>query len=195
MKHYTKEITVKKKYPVIGLTGVVGSGKDSVAEIFSEQYRFIRLGFADPIYEMASIVTRTPAHVLQKREGKEVVLDRVNASPRKLMQTLGTEWGRQMIDENLWVNHLDSRLRSIEIRTGLNGLVISDVRFQNEVDFVHRLGGEVWRVGRPNNPFAIGDKHASEKSEFEVDDVIVNNGTLHDLKAAVMGKMVEFFGV
>lgn len=195
MKHYTKEITVKKKYPVIGLTGVVGSGKDSVAEIFSEQYRFIRLGFADPIYEMASIVTRTPAHVLQKREGKEVVLDRVNASPRKLMQTLGTEWGRQMIDENLWINHLDGRLRSIEIRTGLNGLVISDVRFQNEVDFVHRLGGEVWRVGRLNNPFAIGDKHASEKSEFEVDDVVVNNGTLHDLRAAVMGKMVEFFGV
>lgn len=186
---------MKKKYPVIGLTGAAGSGKDSVAEIICEQYKFIRLGFADPIYEIASIIARTPVHVLQKREGKEIVLERIGASPRKLMQTLGTEWGRRMIGENLWIDHLDGRLRNIEIRTGLNGLVISDVRFQNEVDFIHNLGGEVWRVGRPNNPYVIGGQHESEKSEFEVDDVVVNSGTLHDLRTAVMGTMVEFFGV
>jgi len=186
---------MKKKYPVIGLTGAAGSGKDSVAQIIQEEYRFIQLCFADPLYEMASIVTRTPVSVLQKREGKEVVLNRVNASPRKLMQTLGTEWGRNLIGESLWVDHLDGRLRDIEIRTGINGLVVSDVRFQNEVEYIHRVGGEVWRMGRPNNPFSIGGGHASEKAEFEVDDVIINDGTLADLRVAVKRKMLEFFGV
>lgn len=186
---------MKKKYPVIGLTGAAGSGKDSVAEIICEQYRFIRLGFADSIYEMASIIARTPVHVLQKREGKEVILERLGVSSRRLLQTLGTEWGRILINENLWVNHLDDELKSIESRLGLNGLVISDVRFQNEVDFVHNMGGEVWRVGRPNNPYVIGSQHESEKFEFEVDDVVVNSGTLHDLRAAVMSTMNGFFGV
>lgn len=186
---------MKKKYPVIGLTGAAGSGKDSVAEIICEQYRFIRLGFADPIYEMESIITRTPVHILQKRESKEVVLERLGVTRRKLKQTLGTEWGRILINENIWVNHLDDELKSIESCLGLNGLVISDVRFQNEVDFVHSLGGEVWRVGRPNNPYVTGGQHESEKFEFEVDDVVINDGTLAKLEVAVKRKMLEFFGV
>lgn len=186
---------MKKKYPVIGLTGAAGSGKDTVADILRETHRFIKLGFADPLYDMMSIVTRMPVESLRRREGKEVVIGRVGASPRTLGQTLGTEWGRNMIAEDLWIRHLDGRLRDIELRTGLNGLIISDVRFQNEIDYVHSLGGEVWRIERPDNPFAVVSEHPSEKPALGVDDLIVNNLPLEGLKKVVLSKYVEYLGV
>jgi len=145
---------MKKKYPVIGLTGAAGSGKDTAADALREHHRFIKLSFAEPVYEMMSIVTLTPVEVLRDRSTKEAVITKMGVSPRKLGQTLGTEWGRNMINQNIWVDHLDARLHDIELRTGLVGLVISDVRFQNEVDYVHSLGGEVWRIERTDNPHA-----------------------------------------
>lgn len=186
---------MRKKYPVIGLTGAVGSGKDTAAEVFKEHHRFIQLGFADPLYEMMSIVTRTPVEVLRKRENKEVYIDSVGASPRKLGQTLGTEWGRNMISPKLWVHHLDERLHDIELRTGLVGLVISDVRFQNEVDYVHSLGGEVWAIERPDNPYAINTSHSSERPVIGIDNLIVNDRSLEEFRRLVLLEYVDFLGV
>lgn len=186
---------MKKKYPVIGLTGAAGSGKDTAADALCEAHRFIKLGFADPLYEMASIATRKPIEYLRKRENKGVPIELVGASFRKIGQTLGTEWGRNMIDEGLWIRHLESRLSDIVLRTGINGLIISDVRFQNEVDFIHELGGEAWRVERPDNPYCIGTEHSSEQPVLGVDDILVNNVSLEDFKKAVLLKYVDYLGV
>lgn len=92
---------MKKKYPVIGLTGAAGSGKDTAADILCKTHRFIKLSFADPLYDMVSIATRTPVDLLHERECKEATIKSIGASSRKLLQTLGTEWGREIIDKDI----------------------------------------------------------------------------------------------
>ncbi len=186
---------MKKRYPVIGFTGAAGCGKDTAADVLQGKHRFLKLSFAEPLYDMVSIVTRTPVEVLKTRAGKEVTLDRIGVSPRKMLQTLGTEWGREMVSPDIWIKHLEGRLHSIEKRTGLLGLVIPDVRFQNEVDFVHELGGEVWRIDRPENPNAISSGHSSELSPLGVDDLIVNIGSLEQFQKLVLLKFVDYLGV
>lgn len=186
---------MKKKYPVIGLTGLAGSGKDSVADILLEEHRFLKLSFAEPLYEMVSIVTGTHVDVLKSRRGKERAIPLVGVSPRLLLQTLGTEWGRNMINPGLWVAHLDNRLNAIDSREWVPGVVISDVRFQNEVDYIHELGGEVWRVERPDNPYGIHTNHASENPSLGCEDFVVNEGTLEDLHKAVLLRYADYLGV
>lgn len=187
---------MKKKYPVIGLTGAAGSGKDTAADILREHHRFLKLSFAEPLYEMVSIVTRTPVEVLKTRAGKEVTLDRIGASPRVMLQTLGTEWGRDMIAPDLWIKNLDSRLSAIDSRAGILGLVISDVRFQNEVDYIHELGGEVWCILRPSNPNSTtASAHASENSGLIANDSVLNDGSIDDFRRAVLLKYSDYLGV
>lgn len=85
------------------------------------------------------------------------------------MQTLGTEWGREKIHPDLW-------LRATERRVGrFDKVVISDIRFHNEVEMVHRLGGTVYRIDRPNG--AGVDSHPSEGQidHLKVDHVVVND--------------------
>lgn len=187
---------MKKKYPVIGFTGAAGSGKDTAADVLREHHRLLKLSFAEPLYDMVSIVTRTPVEVLKTRAGKEVTLDRVGASPRVMLQTLGTEWGRNMIAPDLWIKNLDSRLSAIDNRVGILGLVVSDVRFKNEVDYIHELGGEVWRIERPANPNSTtASAHASENSTLEVDALVYNDGSIDDLHRAVLLKYTDYLGV
>ena len=186
---------MKKRYPVIGFTGAAGSGKDTAADVLQQACRFLKLSFAEPLYEMVSIVTRTPVDLLKTRAGKEVTLDRIGVSPRKMLQTLGTEWGREMVSPDIWIKNLDGRLSAIDRRTGLLGLVIPDVRFQNEVDYIHELGGEVWRIDRIYNPNAISSGHSSELPPLGVDDLIVNHGTIETFHKLVLLKYVDYLGV
>jgi len=98
-----------------------------------------------------------------------------NKRYRQLAQTLGTEWGRKLIDDDLWVN-----LALNDVRRQVP-LVIDDVRFPNEYWAIIMRGGEIWRVTRegakrPNN-------HASEGllDHYDFDRLIENNGTLQEL--------------
>lgn len=186
---------MKKKYPVIGLTGAAGSGKDTAADILQSTHRFIKMGFADPLYEMMSALTQMTIADLKHREAKEVIIERIGVSPRRLGQTLGTEWGRDLIGQDVWIKNLHGRLQDIEERTGLKGLVISDVRFQNEVDYVHDLGGEVWRIERLGNPYDLQSGHRSETAPIGVDDLIVNHGTIEAFQKLVLLKFVDYLGV
>lgn len=105
-------------------------------------------------------------------------------TPRYAMQTLGTEWGRNLIHPDLWV-FIWTRYRRSEMRAFPRDRVVADdVRFPNEVDAIHELGGEVWRVHRPG---CQSDGHESESyvKGLKVDREIMNDTGIVELDARV----------
>ena len=94
---------------LIGMCGAAGSGKDTIADILG----FDRVAFADPLYEMVSLVTGLTPDEMRDRETKERTIDWLGQSPRQLLQTLGTEWGRGMVSESIWVDTAMRRVRGL----------------------------------------------------------------------------------
>jgi hypothetical protein len=122
-------------------------------------------------------------------------------SARKMLQTLGTEWGRG-IDENIWVDYTLRRAERILRRPEMNVVVITDCRFLNEARQVSTIG-EVWRITRPGYDGAVASGiagHASERDQASdaisryVAVEINNNATLEDLRLKVLN-LVEAKGL
>ena len=171
---------------IIGLCGLAGSGKDEVAAILSRRYRFAAISFAGPIYKAVSEITGLPPDRLKDREQKERPIPWLGKSPRELLQTLGTEWGRQMVRDDIWVK-IAMRRASEQERYGWHS-VITDVRFDNEAEVILEAGGQVWRVERPGAGLsgqAAGHPSEAGISNHLIDQVIRNAGTLDDLEEAV----------
>jgi hypothetical protein len=168
---------------IIGFAGLAGSGKDTAASFIPGGWA---MGFADPLYEMVAVLTRLTPEQLRNRDTKEERIDGLGVSPRFLLQTLGTEWGRDTVDPDLWVKITARRLDALASR-GIETVVLTDVRFANEATLIRDRGGEVWRIDRPGTARMSGG-HRSEDGlpASMVDRVILNDGTRDDLRAAVL---------
>jgi hypothetical protein len=154
---------------LIGLIGYAGSGKTTVSSILCTDFQFQRLRFADTLKRMLLAFGLTPEQVDGCK--KEFPCDLLNGgTPRWAMQTLGTEWGRNLIHPDIWVNVAIENWRKRDI----GNYVFDDVRFENEAHAIREAGGEIWRVRRPG--YAEGSTHASEQiQEKIVADWGVNN--------------------
>ena len=181
---------------VVGITGRKFHGKDTVAQIYVQD-GYKQLRFADPLKEMLRAFYRTielPAAEIERRiEGdlKETPCPHLcGKTPRFAMQTLGAEWGRDMIDEDLWVKTLQFRAANSD------KAVVSDVRYMNEVETIKRLGGKVFRVDASARvPRGAWSDHSSEQVEkLSVDAVIDNNGAPEQLFQSV-AKLNESVGL
>lgn len=175
------------KEPIfIGIHGRKRSGKDTLAEMIVEAYAkgvFCIDSFAAPIRQMVN------DHLIPFTDAtKEHVDEDLGISAGRAMQLMGTEFGRQMIHPDIWLLLMTRRIRE----GNCEGVVIPDIRFQNEVDFIHSRGGVVLFVNRPVM-FTEAEKgqrdphHASEQgvSTSSMDYAISNNGSLQDLKEKV----------
>jgi hypothetical protein len=170
---------------IIGLCGAAGAGKNTVAERLRLEHRFSPMAFADPLYAAVSAITGLTVEELQDRSRKENALGWISCSPRRLLQTLGTDWGRNMIHEEIWVM---ATMQRIEASPEFD-YCLTDVRFPNEAAAIKARGGVVWRVVRPGFGVLDGEtsSHESERGipDEYVDDEIVNEGGIRDLQYAV----------
>lgn len=166
---------------LIGLTGRKQSGKSTIAAILRD-YGFIEDSFAAPLRDFtARILAMTPAEL---ETAKERPVDWLGGiTPRHMMQTIGTEWGRDTICPDLWVKSLERRVMPL-LAAGL-AVVISDLRFDNEAHAIRALGGRVVRVERAGLP---ADTHRSENgvSRDLVDLVVKNRAGLTELRWQVV---------
>lgn len=171
---------------IVGLTGFAGSGKDTAARHLAEalearQKRTKCLAFADPI-RAALMAMGVPHRYMEERDLKEQPVPGLGVSYRHLAQTLGTEWGRQQVDPNLWVSFLEQRLLGLAMVHRLpNVLLLTDVRFQNEADWILQQRGLLVRVERQG--VAQVREHISEASVDGVTLVLHNDGDLANLRA------------
>lgn len=165
---------------LIGLTGAARSGKTTAAQHLAVLFGFIHYAFAHPLKAMlAQGFNLSDAHL----EGalKEQPLPWLGKSPRELLQTLGTEWGRGMVHGDLWLLLAEQNLDSLaNCYPGGRGIVVSDVRFENEAAFIRERGGVVIHIQRPDAPSVA--THCSEAGIAirDSDLVIHNEGELSD---------------
>lgn len=183
MVRYLEGQTMQRRARLIGITGKIAAGKSLAASMVPGA---VTIQLADPLYAMVSALTGIAPEMLRDRRTKEDVIFWLGKSPRQLLQTIGTEWGRDMIDRDIWVRHLEQRIANME-RQGYDLIVVADVRFDNEAEAIRARGGQVWQVIRPGADGHFGG-HSSERgvSPDLIDRVIVNAGTPDDLREIVV---------
>lgn len=175
---------------IIGFAGRAHSGKDTAALHLVQRYGFHRFAFADPLREMLfALLDQVGADHAYATEPhlKEVPIPGLGFSYRHLAQTLGTDWAREQLDGNFWLN---TAALALGITTASahrmaapvhDRIVIPDVRFRNELQWINAQGGVVIHLSRPTAP---GVRH--HLSELQLDGVpmwahLDNTGTVQQL--------------
>lgn len=181
---------------IIGIAGGKGTGKDTVAARMVARYGFQRFAFGDPIKEALAVMFRVDVSVFYNEDTKEMPNKALlGFTPRHLMQTLGTEWGRDKISDTLWSDLLALTLKKIQYR-GIKRIVVPDVRFASEAKAIGDLGGHVWQVTRNSTIYAPGDTHRSEQGLEArlVAHQLSNNGTIDALHDSIGVLLEKTFG-
>ena len=162
---------------LIAFTGKKLSGKTSAANYLITRHGFTRISFADPLKCMLLELGVSRESLWGDR--KEVPLEILGGkSARHAMQTLGTEWGKQMISDNIWTNAWERKVLACS-----TPVVVDDVRFINESHLVHQLKGTVLLIERPD--FEFEDAHLSETelSRLPCNGKLLNDGSLKEFEA------------
>lgn len=154
---------------LIGLIGLKQSGKDTFADYLVREHHFKKLAFAEPVKSICRVMFLLTEAQLNDPHQKEMVDPRWGLSPRQMMQKVGTDMVREMWDDDFWVKNMDMRHRQI-----VEDVVVSDVRFPNEAQWIRDRGGLLVRIadGREHS----SDTHSSETSQASIqEDVRVLN--------------------
>lgn len=207
---------MKEKNPrIIGISGLIGSGKDTIADYLANNHGFRRESFAGSLKDAVAVVFGWDRVLLEgrtkeSREWREQIdtwwatkLNIPHLTPRWVLQHWGTEVLRKGFHDDIWVASVSNKLR----RTN-DSIVITDVRFVNEITALREQGGICVRVKRgpdpswmpyaiqymgscAGTPVCVESKevldrekiHASEYSWSAVkfDKIITNDGTIDQL--------------
>lgn len=148
-----------KRNIVIGFIGQIGAGKDTAADFLVNNHGFRRDSFANSLKDAVAHVFGWDRVLLEgktreSREWRDQVdpwwanrLGIPTLTPRYVLQYWGTEVCRAAFHDDIWIASLENRLRKTT-----DNVVISDVRFQNEITAIHQVGGTVIRIKRGPDP-------------------------------------------
>jgi len=164
---------------LVGLAGRMQSGKDTLGSYLVTEHNYIRVAFADRLKLGLSAILGITLEELEELKLSNEVLPYTGKTVRNMLQTLGTEWGREQVHPKLWNNILEHQILTLQAEG--KDVVVTDVRFKNEAELIQSLGGEVTYLIRPSNEEL--NLHSSENSIKASDDmkIIVNNGTIQEL--------------
>lgn len=183
---------------IIGLAGRAGTGKSTVAQALCAHHAFVEVALAGPIKRGLAAMLDLPIEIFDDPATKDAPIDWLrNVSPRRLMQTLGTGWGRQIIADDLWLILARRRIAQLTAqadRLHIAGIVVSDLRYADEADLVRQLGGTVWHIVRAAPPVA---PHCSEAGipAQPGDRTTDNTGTREQLDAAIEHLLYDPFAM
>ena len=187
---------------ILGICGFIGSGKNTVADYLVEKYDFVPVSFAAVLKDTCASLFGWDREMLEgKSEESRIQREQVDSfwaerlklpcfTPRYALQYIGTNVMRDHFHKDIWVIAAEKRIQKYK------NVVISDVRFPNEVKMIYRNGGELWMVRRGlpewydmayHEPELMAEEypevHSSEyawvKNEF--DAYMDNDGTLEEL--------------
>ena len=198
---------------IIGFVGFIGSGKDTAADYLVNFHGFRRDSFANTLKDAVANVfgwdrTLLEGRTSEARAWREEVdtwwaerLGMPHLTPRWVLQYWGTEVCRQGFHDDIWIASVENKMRKTT-----DNIVISDVRFPNEIKAIHNAGGIVVRVHRGVMPHwydvAIQANKGSESAQNflkkegihasetawvggKIDYIIANDSTIDDLYAQI----------
>ena len=195
---------------IIGICGLIGSGKDTIADELVQNYSFVKLSFADKLKDSVASMFDWDRQLLDGkskesrdwREQEDKFWSKElgsSVTPRLVLQKFGTECMREGFYDGIWVSLTKKKI----LDNPDTKWVIPDVRFENEAKMIKEVGGEVWWVKRGQLPVwfrmyqDIGQKpkdiHPSEWAWANVnfDKVLENNTTIDALKSQVQGHLAS----
>ena len=166
---------------LIGFSGKKGSGKSYFADYLVNNKLFIKLSFASPLKEITKILFNLSDEDVKDPIKKELINPKFNASPRELMQWLGTDIMREEFNKkfnysgSIWIDSVKDKVKTL--LDDNKDVVIDDVRFQNEVDMIHSLGGIVinLRNDLDNTLNNSTSTHSSENQKLTFNYEFVND--------------------
>ena len=201
---------------IIGICGLIGSGKGTVADILVDQ-GFKKVSFADKLKDGVSTIFGWDRAMLEgdtdeSRTWREQRDDfwsaetKMEVTPRLVLQLFGTDCLRNGFHDGVWVSLLKKHMLD-----NPDNYVIPDVRFRNEQNMIRELGGEIWRVQRGDIPEWYGcamldnttgsnlmeeyDVHPSEYKWIDMnnkfDVTLYNEGTIEDLRQLVLNEIAN----
>jgi len=193
---------------IIGICGLIGSGKDTVAEYLVEHSNFNKISFADKLKDAVAQMFEWDRQLLdgktlESRNWRELPdtywSNEVGSivTPRLALQKFGTECMRQGFFDGIWVSLTKKKMLN---NPNMNW-VIPDVRFINEAKMIKEVGGQVWWIKRGDLPqwfldyqlkdIIPADIHCSEWAwaKCDFDAVIENNETILQLRHQVKDRL------
>ena len=189
---------------VIGICGLISSGKDTIADYLIKTHTFHKISFADKLKDSVSAMFSWDRELLdgktnESRKWREEVDSYWTSetgrtiTPRLVLQEFGTECMRNGFYDGIWVSLTKKKI----IENPNMNFVLPDTRFPNEAKMLYDIGGEVWRVKRGEDPAWFSeyqelgveptDVHPSEWAwaQTKFKHIINNNGTIPELKDQV----------
>lgn len=144
---------------IVGIAGLISSGKDTAADYLCTVYGFKRMSFGASLKDAISVIFSWDRELLEgstkhSREWRDQVdvwwaarLGIPHLTPRWILQQWGTEVARKSFHDAIWVASLENKLRNIH-----EDIVITDCRFPNEIAAVKNAGGITIRTHRGKEP-------------------------------------------
>jgi hypothetical protein len=191
---------------IIGVVGFIGSGKGTAADILVEKHGFVKLSFADAVKDATAAIFGWPralleGDTLESREFRETKDEwwskkfEFDFSPRLALQLMGTEAGRNVFHQDVWVHALERKAEMYK------NVVIADVRFPNEIDWMRSKGGFAVRVQRGPDPIwydtaIIANKKAETHEQISrklaAEDAMVDQYKIHYSEWAWAGSIMDY---
>lgn len=175
---------------ILGTTGELRSGKDELAGHLHSVYANVtRFAFSDSIIAETNDWIGPYGYYIDQ-------LNKVEPHNRQLLQVVGA--GRKVEDIDYWNAPIEQQIREL-LDSGSELVAITGLRVAldpdtdkisvAELDFLHRIGGEVWNVDRPGNPHKVEEPHYNEAGLRRLDpsafDAWIVNGVEGDMQAYV----------
>ena len=161
---------------IIGICGFQSSGKDTIADYLIKEHGFIKMSFASKLKDIISIMFGWPRDKLEgltkeDREWREQVdywwsktLKMPQLTPRYVMQYFATDLFRNKFHPDIWVKIVENELNNLLEQSNQANIVISDCRFENEINMLIRLGGKIIQIHR-DPPYWFYDYRRGEEPE------------------------------
>lgn len=154
---------------LIGLIGYKQSGKDTFADYLVCHHNFKKEAFAEPVKEVCRIMFHLKYEQMNDPILKETIDERWGISPRQMMQKVGTDTIRHAWGDDFWIKNMGMRVGNHND----NSIVVSDVRFPNEAQWVKDNGGVLIRIMDSREH---SDTHSSETLQASIkEDFLIFN--------------------